>query len=335
MLGRLVTSYFVWGHLADTFGRVWALQVALVGSAVCSILLGTSTTLLMAFISRTLLGACNGIMSNTKTLASEVHGKHHVGGIWELRTMGLVIGMRSWGLLIGPVAGGLLAEPLQQYASWTEDLKKRDHWAFHLLSLYPFLLPNLLGAVLCTSAAIALGLLVRETLPSPKSPWKYLRTSISKVLCACRSMASSKASEAESGNVPSEESMLLPVHTSHGLPDDSAAADDQSSSVWQSKLTRQHMVLIWTFGMVASFIDEALPLYCMMFLAMGEVEIGQVLSIAGIFFASLQYLVFSTITQRLGSQRAIWMGAMFGSLPTVFLHLLELGTTENCGLPQY
>ena len=112
--------------------------------------------------------------------------------------------------------------------------------------------------------------------------------------------------------------MLLPVHTSHGLPDDSAAADDQSSSVWQSKLTRQHMVLIWTFGMVASFIDEALPLYCMMFLAMGEVEIGRVLSIAEIFFASLQYLVFSTITQRLGSQRAIWMGAMFGSLPTVF-----------------
>jgi MFS family permease len=55
MLGRFLTAY-QWGRMADHYGRVCVLQVALLFSIVFSILFGTSKSLATALIWRTALG---------------------------------------------------------------------------------------------------------------------------------------------------------------------------------------------------------------------------------------------------------------------------------------
>jgi Sugar (and other) transporter len=184
MIGRAISSYG-WGKAADVYGRVPCLSMSLLLSSLLSLGFGLSTTFVGALCWRFWLGIVNGVLPISKTSVSELaYGDRTL----ETRGMGLVMGMWGWGFLISPAISGLTAEPLKQYphVTWLQD----DHkaWYYALLQKFPFLLPNVIGTILCLVALLSVCLFVPETLPKanvkslneiPKSLWSTLRRVLS------------------------------------------------------------------------------------------------------------------------------------------------------------
>jgi MFS family permease len=160
MVGRAFSSY-AWGKAADIYGRVTCLTVSLLLSSLLSLAFGMSNTFGMALWWRFCLGFANGILPISKTMVSEIAGGDKN---LETRGMGLVMGMWGWGFLMSPAISGAIAEPLRQYPDvrWLQD---EHRWYYGVLEKFPFLLPNLVGAVMGVIAVVAVNLYVAETLP--------------------------------------------------------------------------------------------------------------------------------------------------------------------------
>ena len=88
----------------------------------------------------------------------------------EAKGMGMIMSMVGVGMLFAPSIAGLLSEPITQYA--TVDF---GPYFTPLLRQYPFLLPNVLGAVISFLSTILILVSVEETLPAEqlRSP-KYI-----------------------------------------------------------------------------------------------------------------------------------------------------------------
>ena len=73
------------------------------------------------------------------------------------------------GMLVGPAIGGLLSEPVSQYPNVDFGI-----WE-DMLTKYPFVLPNIVGAFFCILSSIQIAISVEETLPPERyrSP-KYI-----------------------------------------------------------------------------------------------------------------------------------------------------------------
>lgn len=89
----------------------------------------------------------------------------------EAKGVGILMSMVGYGMLFSPSLGGLLSEPLRQYPSW-EVGDERIEW---ILTTYPFLIPNLIAALLALLSMAAVLLCVEETLPIEKRrEWTYV-----------------------------------------------------------------------------------------------------------------------------------------------------------------
>jgi MFS family permease len=140
---------------------------------------GIARTFGAAIAFRSLLGFSNGIVGTAKTAVSELANGNET---LETRGMGLVMGMWGWGFLFSPALSGALAEPVRAYpnAKWVKRFEG-------ILSKYPFLLPNIVGAGLCILSLIAVNLCVQETLPREKlqSPRLLFRDCVERCTCVC------------------------------------------------------------------------------------------------------------------------------------------------------
>ena len=159
MAGRSLTAY-AWGKWADVYGRTTVLYASLLFSCVFTLAFGLAPSFRWALIFRFLLGMGNGLLGTVKTTVSEIaKGNEKL----ETRGMGLVMGMWGWGFLFSPALSGALAEPVRQYPN--SELVRSFHG---ILSAYPFLLPNLVGAFFCFATTFATFAFVQETLPEEK-----------------------------------------------------------------------------------------------------------------------------------------------------------------------
>jgi hypothetical protein len=102
------------------------------------------------------------------TVVSELAGDN---GKRETRAMGIVMAMWGWGFLFCPAISGTVAEPTRQYANWWQQQQQDNGntgWKFHFLDTFPFILPNLIGALTCLVSMLLVALFVPETLPRDK-----------------------------------------------------------------------------------------------------------------------------------------------------------------------
>jgi MFS family permease len=289
MAGRFLTAV-KWGQVADTFGRVYVLQLSLVLSLFISLLFGTSANYPMAVFWRLCLGMSNAITSTSKTLASEIGGGDERE---EKRAMGLVIGMRSWGFLLGPAIGGLLSDPIKQYP----DLADSDGWLQKLLEGFPYLLPNIVVAIVCLIGAIMASMCLKETLEIRQ-------------------------------NNPRNETMInneqkpLFVGSNNRVMDIASPNDD--IPVWNRSSTRLHMIFNCIFSFAVTVIDDGFPLFSLSTvggLGFEEIQIGQVWSLAGLIFVVGQYITYAAMIEHLGLYPAITMGCALGLVPALLIPL--------------
>jgi MFS family permease len=334
MAGRFGTAY-LWGTLADTYGRVLVLKTSLYLSTICSIWFGLSTTFAGAVASRFCLGMANALASTTKVLASEIAQGDKAK---EEKAMGLSVGMRSWGFLLGPAIGGLLADPLKQYPNWflvvitggddPYDVNDNGfynnytHYANRILSTYPFVLPNVVIALICLFSAIACPIFLAETLDGKE---EFTIGSLCSILWKEFSNARSTAIAWCPKRIKDEETSLLHIHVAR-------ITTQEEPYVWSRIITRQHMISTWIFSFVVTVVDEAFPLFCLSAvggLGLTETSIGQILSFAGLFFALLQYVVYIQTVQRRGLYSSIELGCFFGLVPAALIPVSLVFDSSN------
>lgn len=317
MAGRAFTS-LPWGMVADRYGRVFVLLSSLVVSAALSLGFGTSERFTLAILFRFLLGLSNGIVATLKTIVSErCRGNEKE----ETNMMSLVIGMWGLGFLVSPVVAGALAEPQKQYASvqWI-----RQGWIGWLLKTYPFVLPNLLGAVLCLGAALMVHVFVAETLPFPhKRDPRLLWRDANRALCQCCRRS------ARYQTVPVLREHDSDLELSNESPPGKESEPPRTSNVsmkdlWKRRVTRVSLSIYWVYSFVGLTVDELFPLFCMSQVAgfgLSEKEIGKILALVGLIFIACQYSLYSTIYDRLGLLGALRFGAVVSSPALLFMPL--------------
>ncbi|EFJ06074.1 hypothetical protein SELMODRAFT_431014 [Selaginella moellendorffii] len=128
MVGRTATG-FAWGYMADHHGRKPVIFCGMLSLIVFNALFGVSTSVWMAFITRFLLGAGNGLFAILAVYATEISSIEH-------RPFGLSTNTIVWGLglIIGPSIGGFLSKPAEKYPGLFENT---------FFDRYPYLLPPL------------------------------------------------------------------------------------------------------------------------------------------------------------------------------------------------
>lgn len=204
--------------------------------------------------------------------------------------------MRSWGFLIGPAIGGLLADPVKQYPELFSS--RTNGWFKLLLQEFPYLLPNIVVAVVCLISAFLVPFFIHETLES--------------------------SGQQETNNqhflINNEQKPLL-SDKNHILIIEPASSDEETP-IWSRPSTRSHMIFNWFFSFLVTVIDDGFPLFCISSvggLGFEENDIGQVLSLAGLIFAAGQYISYSVMMARLGLYRTIIIGCAMGLVPTSFI----------------
>lgn len=328
MVGRSISS-FKWGTWADCYGRLPVLITSLFLSSIFSILFGMSHTFTAAMVFRCLLGLSNGIIGTSKTLVSELaKGNESL----ETKGMALVIGMRGWGFLISPALGGLLAEVVKQYP---DNAFVQRHSV--VLSRWPFLLPNIVGALFCFLSILAVKLCVKETLPKRRHYYPSMRSS----MAWFRTRVSHLSGIPEDERRSFTDSTSLTWYTwsfgttdSEDTPGESQsqhlvlAEDDTTSQhqptmafIWARPDTRRHLIVYWLYSFVIISVDEAFPLYCISIqagLGLQEAAIGKILSLSGILFVALQYCCYTGLVHVVGIYGSLLVGTLV-TIPTIVL----------------
>ena len=361
MIGRTVTAH-LWGVLADVYGRRLTMILSLVGSGFASLWFGMTSSYSQAIIARGMIGALNSIVGVSKTVASELafydfdkcsdqkNGEAVENGNelqlqrqqeqeqLETRIVGRVMSMRAYGYLIAPALAGFLADPLDVRENTnitSADDNELHSSCYKLLSKYPYLLPNLLGAILCWASAMAVYLCIPETMSKCRSA-RLLGKDISQQtrrMCARLKCTKDVQDDAFVAlNTTDESSSDNPIQQ-YGSIQNNGKSDNTISSasikvIWSRRKTRSHLIAYWLFSLFIINIDEAFPLYCISrntgLGGLQENEIGKILSASGVIFAIGQYKVYTTMCDQFGISGTLDLGAALGILPVALFPLASL-----------
>ncbi|KAI9770633.1 MAG: hypothetical protein M1840_003225 [Geoglossum simile] len=146
-------SAMVWAKISNLIGRRYTLLIGIVGGVVSAITFGLSKSIVVAAVSRAIGGFMNPNVGVVQTCVGELAKDKEQ----QAKAFPIVSFLRGIGSLIGPVLGGLLANPVKHYPSV---FQHNSIWEY-----YPYLLPNLVVALLST-LSLLLGLLfLKETHP--------------------------------------------------------------------------------------------------------------------------------------------------------------------------
>jgi MFS family permease len=364
MIGRTMTAH-LWGLLADVYGRRFAMICSLVGSGLASLWFGMANSYSQAIVARGMIGAWNSIVGVSKTVATEFafhnfddcNNQNREAVVdenadeqqqLETRIVGRVMSMRAYGYLLAPGIAGFLADPLDvrekgvaHVASIGGSNALRAS-CYKLLSKYPYLLPNLLGAVLCWASASMVYLFIPETMPSPRSA-QFVGTDF--VQWARRMFARLKCSKSEAqvdASIPltAAEASSASDNSSrqYGSIQNKTKSDSISSSslklIWSRRKTRNHLIAYWLYSLIIINIDEAFPLYCISrntgLGGLQEHDIGKILSASGVIFAIGQYKIYLMICDHFGVYGSLDLGCWLGVLPVALFPLASfVYTTAN------
>ncbi|MCJ1322141.1 hypothetical protein MMC15_007486 [Xylographa vitiligo] len=143
------SSGVVWGRLSDKVGRKPVLIGGLAGTGLSMIIFGFAPNLPVALVGRALGGLLNGNIGVLQTTVAEmITVKEH-----QPRAYSIMPFVWCLGSILGPALGGALAQPCLNYPS----VFPRGT----IFDRFPFLLPNLICAVIL-ACGVTVGILFLE-----------------------------------------------------------------------------------------------------------------------------------------------------------------------------
>lgn len=138
------------------------IQISLFFSAVFSILFGLSHNFFVALAMRFMMGCFSNIDSIIKTLVSELAGNDRD---LEAKAMNNIVSFYAIASLLAPAIGGALSDPVKQHSDvFVKYLQ--DTPLIPFLTTYRYILPNIVGAVLCLIGYVITRVHLTETLSS-------------------------------------------------------------------------------------------------------------------------------------------------------------------------
>ena len=147
-VGTFFSSY-IFGRLADRYGRKGCVLVGLLGTVASSLMFGLSTNFGMAVTARLLAGLLCGNNGLAKTMISEI--TDDTNSALAFAMVGMMDGLAR---LSAPSIGGWLSEPNRQYG-----------WGVAFLDQFPFFIPCFFSAAISFVAIFFVLPWQRETLP--------------------------------------------------------------------------------------------------------------------------------------------------------------------------
>ncbi|KIX02413.1 uncharacterized protein Z518_08354 [Rhinocladiella mackenziei CBS 650.93] len=151
-LSEALTS-MMWGGLSDRIGRKPVLLLGCLGTMLSLLVVGFSTNFAMALVGRILGGVLNGNIGVIQTMVGELVTKPE----YEPKAYSIMPFVWSIGTIVGPVIGGMLANPAKSYP----DIFSPDGF----FGQFPWLLPNLVCAIMMLVSILAGFLWLDETHP--------------------------------------------------------------------------------------------------------------------------------------------------------------------------
>ena len=341
LLGTAFTTgrclgFIPWQQLRhkDTFGVKQSLLLSLVLSAICSLWFGLSTSFGSALAARFALGLSNTLsgcikriaIDRQKALAQSLRradsnspkDDEQIASKLEELAPARVLDIMWWGAAIGPGIGGLLSNPgTYSKGTWLPDTVEAH---------YPFLLPNIVGALLCLISAGAVAKYVvldfDETISLPVQ--ETARTGEQTRLLP-NAAQQSQQSAITSGS-------LAPRYTT-------VSKLQQLSDVWKSPNARWHLIAYWFFSFVVVCIDEALPLFLVARLSgpgLSPNQIGWILTAAGLVVVTTQAHPIEQLFRKVESSNMLYptirVAALMGGVPSIlipFMLIINGGTYQS------
>ncbi|KAI8945779.1 major facilitator superfamily domain-containing protein [Xylaria longipes] len=142
-----------WGGVSDRIGRKPVLVLGCLGTMFSMIVVGFASNIWIALFGRALGGLLNGNIGVIQTMVGEqVKNPRH-----EPRAFAVMPFVWSMGTIIGPAIGGIFADP---HRTWP-GIFTQDSW----FTTSPYLLPNVVCAVLLFVSILLGWLLLEETHP--------------------------------------------------------------------------------------------------------------------------------------------------------------------------
>lgn len=307
VFGRLV-GFWMWKRARSKFGEKASLQASLLLSATFSLSFGMSMSYRHALLSRLALGASNGMSGCIKRAAIN-YFRHDPPrddgadsdddeGEGEERAMSRMLSVLSFGCAFAPAASGWMCSYYRADGSSSPSL----------LSIYPYLAPNLFGAAMCVVSA-ALVAAVIETNPMPRDD--------------------NNSNNSVGGNGETRP-LLRDVkspgnNTGNGNGRGMLSQMERFLAIWHARSTRSHIIGYTMFSFCLGCIDEALPLFLIATrkgggLGLSAPAIGLVLAAAGIVASVLQHSnAFRALTEGAGLYPAVRLGAAMATVPMVLI----------------
>ncbi|CCX32686.1 major facilitator superfamily domain-containing protein [Pyronema domesticum] len=299
----------MWGKISDRIGRKPVLLIGLLGTLLSMLIFGFAKSFTVALLARALGGGLNGNIGVIQTTVAElVREKEH-----QPRAFAIMPFIWCLGSIVGPALGGLLAEPTRFYPGVFPP--------GGILEEYPFLLPNMVSAIVLVFGIINGILFLDETHDVLKHKPDWGRKLGDRLVNFFRRRPenSPRYRDARLATNGETERLLAQNHATYSGNIGGVDEDDHKHTVVASKtFTRPVVGLIISYGILAYHtmgFEQLMPVFLstpvsdtkphdlLRFtggLGMTTQKIGFILSMQGVFSMTMQFLVFPPVARTFG-----------------------------------
>lgn len=296
----------LWGSLSDRIGRKKVLIFGSIGTLLSLLIVGFAPNFWVALIGRILGGLLNGNIGVIQTMVGELvtNPKH------EPKAFAIMPFVWSIGTIIGPSIGGIFAEPARNFPSvFSSD---------GIFATFPYLLPNLLCAILMGLSIFAAYFFLVETHPDMQ-PWSTQEdldcsSAITPLMPATGAMANAPA-DLSTESYGTFDSVTITNNAEHERK--SANSSRSSSPRRQKVFTKNVVMLIIALGIFtyhSMTFDHLMPIFFQDArvqpaselsggLGLKTQDVGVIMSMNGVIALIVQGLIFPYMASWLGVWR--------------------------------
>lgn len=271
-VGTFFSSY-LFGRLADRYGRKGCVLVGLLGTVLSSLMFGLSPNFAVAVIARLLAGMLCGNNGLAKTMISEITDDSNSAIAFAL--VGMMDGLAR---LSAPSIGGYLSQPNQEYG-----------WGVEFFDLYPFFLPCFISAIVSVLGFLFVLPFLGETLPDS------LRLANTRQLVR----------ESHKKSAHAQPLWVLEADAREEAEEKAAKARKSPLALFRHREIRTMVLLNAILMVLALVINEGLPLWVVndeehFGFSFTASSIGAVFTVLGPMQSACQLLIYPRVTKRMG-----------------------------------
>jgi MFS family permease len=313
--GLLISSFSLaeaamgmyWGGLSDRIGRKPVLMIGCLGTMLSMIAVGFASNIWLALLGRAVGGLLNGNIGVIQTMVGELVTKPE----HEPRAFSVMPFVWSIGTIIGPCIGGTFANPNE---SWPNAFPKGG-----LFERFPYLLPNLLCALLLAISIVLGFLLLEETHPDMQP----------RVLLPADTYLSEETPLMETSDAMKRPAVDLRSQTYGAINASNASEDARASEktplepIWNKRvvgfiialsiftyhsMTYDHLMPIFFEDERAATLNAAVkvamsPVHASGGLGLSVRSVGMIMAVNGVIALFVQAVIFPITAERVGVYR--------------------------------